>query len=130
MDQEEGCVSIRVNARLSPFGINSFLVRTCTVFFPVLERFWLSCPSVYNPSFCSFPSFLMARASDGTDVPVSLMLCTFSNYCSPDGSGSNFDGQGYRSMHSAKRSVTSCHHSRVDWQILTTTSRPFVKPWV
>ena len=35
-----------------------------------------------------------------------------------------------QSMHRSKSSETFCYHSRVDSQILTTTSRPSVKPWV
>ena len=34
-----------------------------------------------------------------------------------------------QSMHSSESSEICCYHSRVDSQILTTTSRPSVKPW-
>ena len=54
-----------------------------------------------------------------------------SNVCSPNGSGHDLDGMvNARSMHSSKCSEIFCCRSHVDSQILTTTSRPSVKPWV
>ena len=38
----------------------------------------------------------MARASDGTDVPVSPLLATSSNMSSPNGSLPDLAGAGYR----------------------------------
>ena len=39
--------------------------------FPVHERFWFCLVQVSATQFCCFPPVLMARASDGSDVPVS-----------------------------------------------------------
>ena len=63
----------------------SFLVRPCTVFFPFTSA------SCFLLSKCLQPSsvvshILMARASEGTDVPVSPVLASSSNMGSPDGS--------------------------------------------
>ena len=55
-------------------------------FFPVHELFWLCLVQVSTTQFCSFSFFLMARASDGTDVPVSPVPASSSNMGSPDGS--------------------------------------------
>ena len=64
--------------------------------FPVHERFWFCLVQVGTTQFCSFPSFLMARASDGTDVPVSPVAASSSNMGSPNGSLPDFEGTGYR----------------------------------
>ena len=64
--------------------------------FPVHERFWLCLVQVSTTQFCSFPSFLMARASDGTDVPVSPVPASSSNMGAPDGSLPDLEGTGYR----------------------------------
>ena len=42
--------------------------------FPVHERFWFCLVQVSLTQFGCFPLVLMARASDGTDVPVSPLL--------------------------------------------------------
>ena len=47
--------------------------------FPVHEPFWFCLVQVSTTQFCSFPSFLMASASDGTDVPVSPLPASSSN---------------------------------------------------
>ena len=54
--------------------------------FPVHERFWFCLVQVSATQFCSFPSFLMARANDGTDVLVSPLPASSSNLGSPNGS--------------------------------------------
>ena len=59
-----------------PFWLKPFLVRTCTVF-PVHERFWFCFVQVSSTQFCSFLIFLMARNSDGTDVPVSPLPASY-----------------------------------------------------
>ena len=46
----------------------------------------LPCPSVSTTQFCGFPPVLMARASDGTDVPVFPLPVSSSNMGSPNGS--------------------------------------------
>ena len=56
----------------SPFWLKPFPVRTCTVFFPFTSFSGFVLSKFYNP-VCSFSFFPMARASDGTDVPVSLV---------------------------------------------------------
>ena len=47
--------------------------------------------------FCCFQAFLMARVSDGTNVPISPAQASSSNFGSPYGSGSDLDGMGTRS---------------------------------
>ena len=44
-----------------------------------------------------FPHLFMASVDDGSDVPISPMPGTFSNYGSPNGSGPDLDGMGQRS---------------------------------
>ena len=46
--------------------------------------------------FCCFPPVLFARASDGTDVPVSPLTASSSNMGSPNGSLPDLEGTGYR----------------------------------
>ena len=60
------------------------------------ELFWFCLVQVSTTQFCSFPSFLMARASDGTDVPVSPFPASSSNIGSPSGSLPDFEGTGIR----------------------------------
>ena len=47
--------------------------------FPVHEPFWLFPVQVSTNQFCCFPPVLKARASDGTDVSVSLLPASCSN---------------------------------------------------
>ena len=49
-----------------------------------------------QPSFDVFPSFVMARASDGTDMPVSPLPASSSHIGSPNGSLLDLEGTGYR----------------------------------
>ena len=60
------------------------------------ELFWFCLVQVSTTQFCSFPSFLMARASDGTDVPVSPFPASSSNIGSLSGSLPDFEGTGIR----------------------------------
>ena len=60
------------------------------------ELFWFCLVQVSAIQFCCFPSFFMARASDGTDVPVSPLPASTSNKDSPNGSLPDLDGTGYR----------------------------------
>ena len=79
--------------------------------FPVHERFWFCLVQVATTQFCSFPPVLMARATDGTDVPVSPLLVSSSNVGSPHGSLPDLEGTGYRAstMEENQRNVrTSC----------------------
>ena len=64
--------------------------------FPVHELFWFCLVQVSTIQFCGFSFFLMARASDGTNVPVSQVPASSFNMGSPDGSLPDFDGAGYR----------------------------------
>ena len=73
-----------------------FLVRTCTVFFPFTSASGFALSNFYNPVFVVFPPVLMARASDGTDVPVSPVPASSSNLGSPNGSLPDLEGTGYR----------------------------------
>ena len=56
----------------------------------------LSCPSVCNP-VCWFPTVLMARVDDVSNVPKSPLPATSLNFGSPDGSGPDLDVMGHRS---------------------------------
>ena len=51
----------------------------------------------------------MARASDGTDVPISPLLASSSNMGSPDGSLPELDGTGYRATTMEEQSTTFIH---------------------
>ena len=62
--------------------------------FPVHELFWFCLVQVSTTQFCSFSSFLMARVSDGTDVPESSVPASFSNMGSPNGSLLDLEGVG------------------------------------
>ena len=62
------------------------------VFFPVHERFWFCLVQVSTTQFCCFPPILFARASDGTDVPVSPLPTSSSNMGSPNGSLPDLEG--------------------------------------
>ena len=64
--------------------------------FPVHELFWFCLVQVSTTQFCSFPSFLMARASDGTVMPISPAPASSSNMGSPDGSLPDLEGTGFR----------------------------------
>ena len=66
------------------------------VFCPFHELFWSCLVQVSTTQICSFSSFLMARASDGTDVPVSPLPASSSNMGSPDGFLPELAGTGYR----------------------------------
>ena len=61
------------------------------------ELSWFCLVQVSTILFCSFSSFLMSRASDGTDVPVSPVPASSSNMGSPNGSLPDLDGVGGRS---------------------------------
>ena len=60
------------------------------------ERFWCCLVQVSTTQFCCFPLVLMARASDGTDVPVFPLPASSSNMGSLDGSLRDLEGTGYR----------------------------------
>ena len=63
----------------------TLLVRTCSVF-PVHEHFSFCLVQVSRTQLCRFPPVLMARARDGTDVPVSPLPASSSNMGSTYGS--------------------------------------------
>ena len=81
----------------SHFGSSHFLFERAYVFLASRAFLVLSCPIVYN-QFCSFSPVLMASVDDGSEVPISLMSGTSSNYGSPDGSGPDLDRMGHRSI--------------------------------
>ena len=61
---------------------------------------------------CGFQSFLMARASDGTDVlPVSPVPASSSNVGSPNGARPDFEGTGYRASTMEEKS-TKCSYEK------------------
>ena len=64
--------------------------------FPFHERFWFCLVQVSTTQFCSFPSFLMARASDGTNVPISAAPASSSKiWRCPNGSLPDLEGTGF-----------------------------------
>ena len=77
----------------SHFGSSHFLFERA-LFFPFKSCLVLSYPSVYN-QFCRF-SFLMARVSDETNVPISPAPASSSNVGSPNGSLPDLEGTGFR----------------------------------
>ena len=60
--------------------------RTCAVCFLRHELSFFLLDQVSTTQFCSFPSVLMVRARDGSDVPVSPLAFSSSNIVSPNGS--------------------------------------------
>ena len=60
-------------------------------------RHWFCLVQVSATQFCWFPTVLMARVVDGSNVPISPLPATSSNFGSPDGSGPDLDGVGHRS---------------------------------
>ena len=74
----------------------SFWLKPCVHgVFPVHELFWCCRVQVSTTQFCSFSSFLVARVSDGTDVPASPVPASSSNMGSPNGSFPGFERTGY-----------------------------------
>ena len=62
--------------------------------FPVHERFWFCLVQLSTTQFYCFQAFLMARVSNGTNMPIPPSQASSPNYGSPDGSGSDLDGMG------------------------------------
>ena len=90
----------------------------------------LSFPSVYYP-VCSFPSFswqvlMMGPMCLSLLCPVLLRIMVLLMVLALIST----EWVTAQSMHSSKSSEIFCYHSRVDSQILTTTSRPSAVPWV
>ena len=59
------------------------------------RAFWFCLVQVSTIQFCRF-SFLMARVSDGTNVPISPAPASSSNMGSPNGSLPDLEGTGFR----------------------------------
>ena len=79
--------------------------------FPVHEPFWFCLVQVSTTQFCSFPSFLMARASDGTNVPISPAPASSSNIGSLDGSLPDLEGTGFRASTVEEKITEICLQS-------------------
>ena len=77
--------------------------------FPVHELFRFCLVQVSTTQFCSFPSFLVARASDGTDVPVSSVPASSSNMGSPNNSLPGLDGTGFRACTMEEKNQRNIH---------------------
>ena len=99
--------------------------------FLVHESFWFCLVQMSTTQFCSFSPVFMANVDDGPiclsllclvllRILVLLMVLALISK----------EWVTAQSMHSSKTSEIFCYHSRVDSQILTTKSRPSVKPWV
>ena len=82
----------------SHFGSRAISCSNVRGVFPVHERFWFGLVQVSTTQFCSSPLVFMASVNDGSDVPISPMPGTSSNYGSPSGSGPDLDGMGHRSI--------------------------------
>ena len=80
----------------SLFGSGAISCSNVHDVFPVHERFWFCLVQVSTTQFCCFPPVLMARASDGTDVPESPLPASSSIIGSPNGSLLDLEGTGYR----------------------------------
>ena len=93
---------------------------------PVHERFWFCLIQVSTTQFCYFPSFLMARVSDGTNVPISPAPASYSNMGSPNDSLPDLEGPGFRSSEPRGHSSLSC---RTSWSSLP-TSCPRFRSWI
>ena len=72
------------------FGSSHFLLERAH------ELFWFCLVQVSTTQFCSFPSFLMARVTDGTVMPISPAPASSSNMGSLDGSLPDLEGTGFR----------------------------------
>ena len=76
----------------SHFGSSHFLLERARCF-SSSRAFWFCLVQVSTTQFCSFP-FLMARVSDGTNVPISPAPASSSNLGSPNGSLPDLEGVG------------------------------------
>ena len=74
-----------------PFWLKPFPVRTCAVLLLRHELFWFGLFQVSATQFCSFPPLLMASVGDGTDVPISPLPATSSNFGSHNGSAPDLE---------------------------------------
>ena len=90
--------------------------------FPVHEPFWFCLVQVSTTQFCSFSLVLMGPMCLSLQCLVPLRIMVLAMIST--------EWVTAQSMHSSKSSEIFCYHSRMDSQILTTTSRPSVKPWV
>ena len=55
------------------------------------ELFWFCLVQVSTTQFCCFPPLLMASVGDGTDVPITSLPATSSNFGSPNGSAPDLE---------------------------------------
>ena len=81
-----------------PFWLKAISCSNVHGVFLVREPFWSFLVQVFTTQFCSSPPVLMASVDDGSDVPISPLLGTSSNYGSPNGSRPDLDGMGHRSI--------------------------------
>ena len=93
------------------FGASHFLFERALCFLRS-RAFWFCLVQVSTILFCSFPPILMARVSDGTDVPVSPLPATSSNIGSPDGSLPDLEETGIRASTMEEKSTTCSNNSR------------------
>ena len=100
--------------------------------FPVHESFWFCFLQVSTAQFCSFPPFLMVRASDGTDVPDSplpaplrlLVLLMVLFLTLKDRIPRQYDGgENQRNVH------TNCRYSCSAYPDSKIASRRFPRQW-
>ena len=87
----------------SHFGSRAISCSNVHGVFPVHERFWFCFEQVSTTQFCCFPPVPMARASDGTDVPVSPLPASSSKMGSLNGSFLDLEGTGYRASTMEKK---------------------------
>ena len=92
LERDEECVNYPW-----PFWLKShFLFERARCFSRSRALLVLALSKCLQPSFCCFPSFLMARVSDGTNVPISPAPASSSNMGSPNGSLPDLEGTGFR----------------------------------
>ena len=80
-----------------PFWFKSHFLFERARFFLVHERFLFCLVQVSATSF-EVSHLFLASVDDGSDVSISPMPGTSSNYGSPNGSGPDLDGMGHRSI--------------------------------
>ena len=94
----------------SPVAILAFAISCSNVrgVLPVHDRFWFRLVQVCTNQICKFPSFVKARMSDGTDVPISPAPASSSNLGSPNGSLLDLEGTGFRAS-SMEEKINDIH---------------------
>ena len=94
------------------------------------ELFWFCLVQVSTTQFCCFPPAFMACVDDGSNVSISPLPSTSSNFGSLGGSGPDLHGMGHRSYDAQFKELRDWYHSCGDSQTSKMTSKPSVTLWV